>query len=280
MEEEAKNDNKDIAIKITSDLGINLLYIIEDKLNSLDSVVETLPAEDAIDIRIEQYEMCRLLVNAHNQNMLILVKGTTNLGYEFDYDFRETYLKARYSKQAYEHLSNALKLNNSLHRNSEEARKYHSHILTLMGQWYKEFGNSDSSLELLGKALTINKEISGEDNFDNAVVHNTMGEVYIKRKMYKEAIKEFSIAWELYEAKFGMRSEEVTVVSMDLANAYYKNQDYSEATEFQMRAFEYYKSSKNVDAKVIGPAAIKLGQIYSHSGKLDEAQDMFNYVAI
>lgn len=47
---------------------------------------------------------------------------------------REAYLNFKCFEQAIEHLSTALKKNNKLFSEKSESKKYHAHILTLIGK--------------------------------------------------------------------------------------------------------------------------------------------------
>ncbi len=106
---------------------------------------------------------------------------------------REAYLNAKYYQQAFEHLTNALKLNSTLLTTFEETKQYHARILTLLGRCYMEGGNTDDALELLEKSLNMNKAILGESDFSNSSIYTIMAHVYIKKKMYDEAIAKLSI---------------------------------------------------------------------------------------
>ncbi len=101
-------------------------------------------------------------------------------------------MNAKYYQQAFEHLTTALKLNSTLLTNHEETKQYHANILTLLGRCYMEGGNTDDALELLEKSLKMNKAILGEDDFSNCSIYTIMAHVYVKKKMFEEAIAQLS----------------------------------------------------------------------------------------
>ena len=56
-----------------------------------------------------------------------------------------------------------------------------------------EGGNTDDALELLEKSLKMNKAILGEEDFSNCSIYTIMSHVYLKKKMYDQAIQQLSI---------------------------------------------------------------------------------------
>jgi len=185
--------------------------------------------------------------------------------------FREAYLNANYYQQAFEHLSNALKLNSTLLSKNEEAKEYHTRILTLLGRCYMEGGNINDALELLEKSLHMNKSILGEDDYSNCSIMIIIAQVHLKKKMYDEAIQELTIVWKMSEAKFGAKSEQSASVLVELGNAYDKKGDYKKAIEYQKEALDIYRELGSIDSKVLGPTGIKLAELYEHANQLEEA---------
>jgi len=220
-------------------------------------------SKDVIRSHIQQYEVARLLVNVHRQNPFILVKATTNLG--------KAYLDAKYYQQSFEHLTNAFKLNSTLISKSEEAKQYHSGILTLLGRCYTEGGEADDALQLLGKALKINKTIMGEDDYSNSTIHLIMARAYVKKEEYKKALKHYSSVLEHTEIKYGLKSKEMAEVFLELADTYDKKKEHKEAVEFQKKAHNIYKETEDMDQKTLAATAITLGEMYADCGMLNEA---------
>lgn len=70
-----------------------------------------------------------------------------------------------------------------------------------------EAGNYKDALSLLEKSLKMNKQVLGEDNINNCDIYIVMALVHTKLKDYESAITHLSSVWELYEAKFGRKSE-------------------------------------------------------------------------
>jgi tetratricopeptide (TPR) repeat protein len=145
---------------------------------------------------------------------------------------------------------------------SEEAKQYHSHILTLLSQCYANTGNTKEVLELLDKSLAVNKSVLGETHYTNCSICMAMINIYLKKKMYKEAIERLLIVFDITESKYGLKALETVLVMEDIADAYYKNKECEEAIEYQKRVVEVYKEIENVDAKVIKQANTKLSEMY------------------
>lgn len=143
-----------------------------------------------------------------------------------------------------------------------------------------EGGNPDDALELLDKSLAMNKAILGEEDFSNCSIYNIIARVYIRKKMYKEAIQHLSTVWEYSEAKYGMKSKETAAVFLDLADAHEKNKEHEEAVDFQRRAFETLKNLEDTDSDELVQIAIKLGEMYSNMGRLDEAVNAMRSVKL
>jgi hypothetical protein len=122
------DDYEEIDYKICGELGKKsyLNYNIEEKNRALDEFALTQTPEGAIEVRIQQLALCKVLVNIHKRDLFILVKAYTNLG--------EAYLNNKYYEQSLDHLTTALKLNGSLFSKLEETKQFHSHILTLLGK--------------------------------------------------------------------------------------------------------------------------------------------------
>ena len=189
-------------------------------------------------------------------------------------------MNAKYYQQAFEHLTNALKLNSTLLAKIEETKQYHSHILTLLGRCYMEGGNANDALKLLEKSLAMNKAILGEEDFSNCSIHSIMARVYIKKKMYKEAIQHLSTVWEFCEVKFGMKSKETARVFLELADAHDKNKEHEGAIEFQKRAFDTFKELEDTDPDELVQMAVKLGEMYINAGNIDAAISAMRNVSI
>ena len=63
-------------------------HAIEEKNRALDEFSQTQNPEGAIQVRIQQLALCKVLVNIHKRDLFILVKAYTNLG--------EAYLNNKY----------------------------------------------------------------------------------------------------------------------------------------------------------------------------------------
>lgn len=57
-----------------------LKQTIEEKWNGLEEGIESQVAEDAIQTRIQQLSISKVLVNIHKRSVFVMVKASTNLG--------------------------------------------------------------------------------------------------------------------------------------------------------------------------------------------------------
>ena len=180
-------------------------------------------------------------------------------------------MNAKYYKQAFNHLTHALKMNSTLLKKFEETKQYHAHILTLLGRCYMEGGNIDDALELLEKSLTMNKAILGEDDFSNCSIYIIMAHVYLRKHLYDKAMDQLLLVKGLSEAKFGEKSETTASVFLELADVYIKKGDLIHAIECQKKGFEIYKELDSVDQDTVGSIAIKLSEILDQAEITEEA---------
>lgn len=57
-----------------------MIFRIEEKNRALDEFAMGQNPEGAIQVRVQQLALCKVLVNIHKRNLFILVKAYTNLG--------------------------------------------------------------------------------------------------------------------------------------------------------------------------------------------------------
>lgn len=99
-----------------------------------------------------------------------------------------------------------------------------------------------------------------------------MAYVQMKLKDYDIAINYFSNVWEIAEAKFGRKSQEVGQVYLELANAHIKKKDFEEGINFQKKAFEVYQEIEGFsDSDFIANIAITLSEWLEKADKIEEA---------
>jgi tetratricopeptide (TPR) repeat protein len=204
---------------------------LEDKNRVLSEYVkdreEIGDKEGVIQVRIHQLALCKVLVNVHNRSPFILVQAHTNLG--------ESYLSKEYYEQALDHLTSALKLNGNLFNSVQDAKPFHTHILTLLGKCYMEAGGVEDALGLLDKALKMNKSLLGDDNISHAPILSCLAKVYVKQKEYTKALDSMTSVWELYEAHFGMKHESMIEVYSEMADIYHQQNDINNSIDVLKR---------------------------------------------
>lgn len=91
-------------------------------------------------------------------------------------------------------------------------------------------------------------------------------------KDYESAIGHLSTVWELSEAKYGRKAEEVGRVYLELAKVYLKKKDFTEAINYQRKSLEVYQELENFsNTDLIAEIAITLSEWLEKVDNLEEA---------
>lgn len=81
---EMGDDYEEIDYKICGELGKKTIhglnFFLEEKNRALDEFAMSQTPEGAIQVRVQQLALCKVLVNIHKRDLFILVKAYTNLG--------------------------------------------------------------------------------------------------------------------------------------------------------------------------------------------------------
>ena len=243
---------------------------LEDKNRVLSEYVkdreELGDKEGVIQVRIHQLALCKVLVNVHNRSPFILVQAHTNLG--------ESYLSKEYFEQALDHLTSALKLNGNLFNSVQEAKPFHTHILTLLGKCYMEAGGVEDALGLLDKALKMNKGLLGDDNLSHAPILIALARVYTKQKDFNKAIDSMTSVWELYEAHFGMKHEAMIEVYDEIAEIHHLKHDAANSIDVIKRKLNLMMEL-DMHTDNVAETAEKLGLWHQENSSYPEALDAF-----
>jgi tetratricopeptide (TPR) repeat protein len=96
--------------------------------------------------------------------------------------------------------------------------------------------------------------------------------VHAKLKDYENSITYFSQVWELVEAKYGRKSEEVGKIYLELAKVHVKKKDFEEGINYQKKALEVYQDLEGYgDSDHIANIAITLSEWLEKAERIDEA---------
>jgi len=207
---------------------LNLGGEVEEKIRMLDEYAKDKNEEQLVQVRVHQLALAKILVFVHNKTPSYLVTSHCKLG--------EAYLGYRCYEQAIDHLTTALRKNNKLFSEKTESKKYHAHILTLLGKAYLEIGNCEDAIELLLKALEMTQLCYGEDDINCASIMTLLANCYTKLKDYDQALEYINRVWDISESKYGFKSESCALVYLETAKIYAKKEVYDKAVEFQKRA--------------------------------------------
>ncbi|OMJ78716.1 hypothetical protein SteCoe_21393 [Stentor coeruleus] len=241
---------------------------LEDKNRVLSEYVkdreEIGDKEGVIQVRIHQLALCKVLVNVHNRSPFILVQAHTNLG--------ESYLNKEYYEQALDHLTSALKLNGNLFNSVQEAKPFHTHILTLLGNCYMEAGGVEDASNLLDKALKMNKALLGDDNLSHAPILIALSKVQAKQKDYAKALDSMTSVWELYEAHYGMKHEAMIEVYSEMAEIYHQQNDSNNSIDVLRRKLNLMMEL-DMHSDTVAESAEKLGAWLQEAQNFPEALD-------
>lgn len=243
---------------------------LEDKNRVLSEYVkdreEIGDKEGVIQVRIHQLALCKVLVNVHNRSPFILVQAHTNLG--------ESYLNKEYFEQALDHLTSALKLNGNLFNSVQEAKPFHTHILTLLGKCYMEAGGVEDALGLLDKALKMNKGLLGDDHLSHAPILSALAKVYTKQKDFNKAVDSMTSVWEIYENHFGMKHEAMIEVYEEIAEIHHQKHDINNSIDVMRRKLHLMKDL-DMHTDAVAETAEKLGLWLQENSNYPEALDAF-----
>lgn len=206
-----------------------------------------------------------MLVNIHRKNVFKIVKAHTNLG--------ENYLNAHYFQQALEHLTVAIKINNTLFSKYEETKHYHSHIFALLGRCYLEWGDVKGSLELLNQSIKLNKSLVGEEHISNLQLYTLIAQAYAHEKIkdYDKSLEYLNMVWEMAEKKYGKKNETLGSAYLEIAKVNMLKNDLSEAISNQKHAYEIFSSLETVDPNLITRILIVLSEWHEKANKFNEA---------
>lgn len=95
-----------------------------------------------------------------------------------------------------------------------------------------EAGNYKDALSLLEKSHKMNKQIMGERDESNGQILMVVGQVCVRQGQYEKAIQSIEQALEIIIEAHGAQSEQVGNCYLELAQAYLKAKQVTEAIEF------------------------------------------------
>ena len=138
-------------------------------------------------------------------------------------------------------------------------------------------GRLSDALDAARSAVELAKKISGEKSEDAAIAFYNLGEVYIAKKNYEEAVPTLHAALDFFESaenKFGKMAAK-TAQNLGIAYGYAKNHTSAEKYLIQAVAFaeKFYANEKNE----ILPYLVNLRNFYIYIGDFNKADERFIY---
>lgn len=200
----------------------------EDKLKQLDESAKDKTSGQIVQIRVQQLGIAKLLCTIHGKPISFLVTAHCKLG--------EAYLNDKCCEQAVDHLTTALKKNNKLFSEKMDAKKYHAHILTLIGKTYLEMNNMEQAVDLLQKALEMTQVCYGNNNIQCTGILTLLANCCTKNQDYERALDYMASVWEVAEAHYGTNSESCAIVCIETAKIDAKRGDFEKAIVNQKMA--------------------------------------------
>ena len=233
---------------------------LEEKFSNLESYLkEKEESEDlgaAIQVRVHQLAICKVLTEIHNRPPSLLVQAHSNLA--------QSYLKLKYLDQALDHLSQALKYNSVHYNEGEVYKQTHIELLCLLGKVHLLKGNTNEAKELLTKAEIVNQSTNLRDDISFARIYWNIGKVHKFNKNYSESIKFYEKAWSIFKLH-EENSPDLADLYLDLSNAYSKQGNSQETVDFLRRAINVLLNTQSYQVK----AASLCLSLAKHLHKLD-----------
>ena len=224
--------------------------------------METGNMEGAIQARMHQLAIVKILVNIHNHSPFLMVQAHTELG--------ESYFHADYHEQAIEHITSALKINGNLFNSHPDSKQYHITLLTALGRCYLVVGSIEEALKLIQKALKMSKSLVGDAHVTQAPILLELAHVHSKQKEYNKALDYAISVWEIYESNYGLKSEIMIDLYANMANLYYQNHDLQNAIDTIRRKLKLMDDLNLENEKKVH-AGDKLANWLKESGRYSEA---------
>ncbi len=155
----------------------------------------------------------------------------------------------------------------------ENARKWKQDenellILTNMSIVYNNSELNDLALEMLEKAVIINKRLTGESQrLQEAQLHTNMATIYHKRHLYNEAYKYYKQAYDTYKEEKNLR--QLSIVVFNLTSTTRENKDVK-SCEFFLQEMEQLSKQLN-ETEYTASYYMTHSNYLMYSKKYDEA---------
>lgn len=224
--------------------------------------METGNLEGAIQARMHQLAIVRILVNIHSRSPFLMVQAHTELG--------ESYFQADYHEQAIEHITSALKINGNLFNSHIDSKQHQITLLTALGRCYLVVGSIAEALSLLEKALKMSKSLVGDGHVTQGPILLELAHVHSKQKEFKKAIDYLISVWEIYESEYGLENENMIDLYANMANLYYQNGELQNAIDTIRRKLKLMEDL-NLENEKKAQAGERLANWLKESGKFVEA---------
>lgn len=138
-------------------------------------------------------------------------------------------------------------------------------------------GRLDDALDAARRAVELAKKISGEKSEDAAIAFYNLGEVYIAKKNYEEAVPTLHAALDFFESaenKFGKMIAK-TAQSLGIAYGYAKN--HTSAEKYLIKAVAFAEKFYANEKKEVIPYLVNLRNFYIYIGDFNKADERFTY---
>lgn len=210
------------------DLTSEIAGELEEKNRLLDDYANEQPIDKVLQARIQQLAISKVLVFIHGKHRSLLVKAHCDLG--------ESYLLNKFYDQAIDHFNTAKEINSSLFSSYEESRQFHPFVLMMLGKCHLEKSEYTKSIDFFEKALQMNEQLVGASHVSNVNIISDLAYVLTKKNHQQRALELYEKAVKIVEASFGVNSDTMASLYLDIAKTEESQGKYREAAKHQTDA--------------------------------------------
>jgi len=140
---------------------------------------------------------------------------------------------------------------------------------------YKDVGQTDKSLELLEKSLTIICETDGDDSDYAATIYNNMADAYEELGNYTEALALFDKALNIGMVRHGEQSHVVAKRYNNMAATYVRQGMYNRALELYNKTLKIREELYSKNHIIMANTYNNIATVYGEQGEYQSALDMY-----
>ena len=242
--------------------------LVAEKLSNIEQINEQCKGEKGekvVSARLRQLGYARILVAIYHKDPFYLVQANAELGF--------AYLNMKYIPQAEEHLTTAFKMNEPLTEiDDKEKKEFQIKISVNLAKCYFEKGEINKALKMSHQNLEQNQLLFGKDHISNVDIYYIIANCNTKLENYQEAIENFRIIYDIYEANYGYDLDKTAKVCLEMAQVYKLWNCLNDAIEKYLNAYNIWdKIITDDNYEVMFQIAINVADLYTKINKNENA---------